>query len=139
MAQNPRTDEIRTPRTIKEADTAIDFCEEVLRSIDEDLESNKNFDNDRERAEWVARTNVAKKRWAVKRRELLYQRARIEAGEDPLNLEVERLKQELGVKEERIRQLNAALKSVKEKLSAASPDVPEADASPDGAGDRPEG
>lgn len=126
MPQNPRTDDIRTPRTLDEADSAIDLCEEILESIENDLVAKVNdnsFNSHSDYEEWVSRTNAAKKRWTVKSRELRYYRSRIKAGETPQDVEIERLKIELNQRDERIRTLNQTLKTVREQLHAAVPEA----------------
>lgn len=117
MAHNVQTEDIRTPVTVEEAESALDLADSVLCAIESDLENRirENFPGESEFQEWRGRTLSAEKRWKVKYRQLKYELSRLKAGTPPKDEQLEALRGQLKERDQEIVRLRKQVADLKER------------------------
>lgn len=117
MSDNPRTDDIRTPRTVPEAEAAVEFALQVLANITRGFKEKEKAPSFAGQKEWEARARSAEKRWITKLAELRYLRERLAAGEAPEVEEIRLLTQKLTESERKNKVLVIENQRLRERLT----------------------
>lgn len=117
MSDNPRTDDIRTPRTVAEAEAAVELAIQVLANITRGFEEKARAPTFAGQKEWESRARSAEKRWITKLAELRYLRERLAAGESPEVEEIRLLTQKLAEGERKLKAVVMENQRLRERLN----------------------